>query len=70
METASPSQLLKPAQVQALTTLDRVTLWRKCRAGTFPQPLRISENRIAWRSSDIETWMSSCEPASDGEALH
>lgn len=60
MDIASPTQLLKPAEVQRRTTLDRVTIWRKVRAGTFPQPLKISDNRIAWRESDIETFIAAC----------
>lgn len=61
MDTPPPTRLLKPAVVQDRTTLDRVTIWRKVGAGTFPQPLKISDNRIAWRESDIEAWMTGCE---------
>jgi len=31
-----------------------VTAWRKRREGTFPQPIRISTGRVAWRRADLE----------------
>ena len=70
MASAPPTQLLKPAQVQALTTLSRATIYRKCRARTFPQPYSLSENRHAWRALDIEAWIANCGPVAEGEAMH
>jgi prophage regulatory protein len=60
METPTPTVLLKPAEVQRRLTLDRVTIWRKVRAGTFPEPIKISENRIAWREADVEAFIAEC----------
>lgn len=61
--TASASRLLRPSEVENLTTLDRVTLWRKVNDGTFPRPLKISANRIAWRASDVSAWVDACAEA-------
>jgi prophage regulatory protein len=33
------------------------TLWRKCRSGQFPQPLRVSSQVTAWRVGDIREWL-------------
>jgi prophage regulatory protein len=52
-------QLLNPKDVEARTTLSRVTLWRKSRDGDFPKPLKISANRIAWREADVDAWIAS-----------
>lgn len=60
---SSPVRLLKPSVVEDRTSLDRVTIWRKVRAGTFPAPLKISANRIAWKDADIAAWIASCEQA-------
>ena len=32
------------------------TLWRKVKAGEFPQPVKISRHITAWRVSDIQAW--------------
>ena len=32
------------------------TLWRRVRAGTFPQPVHISPQVTAWRVSEIRQW--------------
>lgn len=37
----------------------RLYLWRGARAGTFPAPIKVSENRIAWRRSEVEAWIAS-----------
>jgi predicted DNA-binding transcriptional regulator AlpA len=38
------------------------TIWRKVRAGTFPQPEKISSNIVAWRCRGIREWLQN--PAS------
>ena len=32
------------------------TLWRRVRAGTFPQPVHISPQVTAWRVGEIRLW--------------
>jgi len=49
----APARLITPSTVFGRTTLSRTTIWRMVRAGTFPAPLKISKNRIAWRESDV-----------------
>ena len=55
--------LLFSAVAQAIgRTPDRGTrLWiyRNVRTGNFPAPVRLSTRRIAWRRSEVETWMDS-----------
>jgi prophage regulatory protein len=36
----------------------RVQLWRLMKAGKFPRPVQISEQRNAWREEDIDHWMA------------
>ena len=40
-------------------------LRRKCRAGEFPKPVRISEHRISWLESEVDTWLVSKKRARD-----
>jgi prophage regulatory protein len=59
METATRTQMLKLREVSARTTMERTTIWRAVRKGTFPRPLRISKQRVAWRESEVEAWLAS-----------
>ena len=34
------------------------TLWRKVKAGTFPQPVRLSERITAFRVGDVRAWLA------------
>lgn len=33
------------------------TLWRKVKVGSFPAPIRISAQIVAWRLGDIRQWL-------------
>ena len=50
-------QLLTAAEVCEITTLSRQTLWRHCRAGKFPAPIKFGDRIIRWRASDIERFL-------------
>jgi prophage regulatory protein len=34
----------------------RTTLWRWCRQGRFPKPLKLGPNRRGWRRSELRAW--------------
>lgn len=36
--------------------INRVTLWRWARTGTFPRPVKLSKGCTRWRLSDVEAW--------------
>ena len=38
------------------------SIWRRCRDGSFPQPIRLGPSAVAWRLSDVEAWMNSRQP--------
>jgi prophage regulatory protein len=46
----------------------RATIYRKIDDGTFPRPVKIGANRIAWISSEIDQWIESLAAARDPEA--
>ena len=37
------------------------TVWRKARGGTFPKPVKLSEQITAWRVEDVRAWMRTKE---------
>ena len=37
------------------------TLWRKCRNGEFPAPIKVSSQVTAWRVEDVRMWLSDPE---------
>lgn len=41
--------------------LSETLIWRKVRAGSFPQPVKLSANITAWRTTDIRAWMLKVE---------
>lgn len=48
-------QLLQP---EGPLPFAHVTLWRKVKAGTFPKPHRLENERItAWRWGDVRQWL-------------
>jgi prophage regulatory protein len=51
-------KVLSQRDVCAATSLSFVTIWRLRRAGTFPQPIRLSAGRIGWRSDEVEAWLA------------
>ncbi len=55
---ATPSKLLSKPQVLARVPWSDTTLWRRVKDGTFPKPVRLSENRIAWLESDVDEWIT------------
>jgi prophage regulatory protein len=57
IEPAGPDdRLLGWRRVKDITGLSRTTAWRLQRAGSFPAPVRISVNRVAWRESELMAW--------------
>ncbi len=33
------------------------TIWRKAKNGSFPSPVKLSEQITAWRVEDVQAWM-------------
>lgn len=64
-DAAKPSQsipsdaLLSWEQLRVLIPLSRPQVWRLRQTGQFPQPKRLSTNRVAWKASDVLAWIDS-----------
>ena len=46
----------------------RAQLYRKVKDKTFPAPVRLGENKIAWLSTEIDAWIEAIAAARDLEA--
>ena len=56
---------LRRSEVEALTTLSKVCIYRRIKEGTFPRPVNLGGRRVAWRRSDVRRWMED-RPAAGG----
>lgn len=57
-----PAQLpatgfIRLTQLVALIPFSRASVWRKVKAGTFPQPVKLSERVTAWKAEDVRAWI-------------
>ena len=43
--------------IPAVVPFSSATLWRKCKAGNFPKPVKLSERVTAWRVGDIRQFL-------------
>jgi prophage regulatory protein len=49
---------LRQAQlIPHVVPFSSATLWRKCKAGTFPRPHKLSERVTAWKVLSIRQWL-------------
>ena len=52
------TQFLTPKAVCERIALSRATLDRLVSAGKFPQPIRLTERRLAFNADEVEGWMA------------
>jgi prophage regulatory protein len=51
-------QLLPLNAVRARVPYSKVHIYRLIRANSFPKPVRVGANRVAWIESEIEEWIN------------
>lgn len=56
-----PLRYIREKQLLAIYPVSRATLWRKVKAGTFVQPVKLSERVTAWRLAHVEEWLAAQE---------
>jgi len=49
-------RLIRRHEMQAVTGLHIVTIYRRMAEGAFPAPVRLGPRAVAWRESDIVKW--------------
>ena len=50
-------RLLRLPEVKTRTGLGRSSIYRLVATGSFPRPRKLAERAVAWRESDIQTWI-------------
>lgn len=49
---------MKIDEVSAITTLSETQIYRKMKAGDFPESISIGANSKVWLESEIQQWMN------------
>lgn len=60
----SVKRLLRLPEVLARVPISRSSWWEGCRAGRFPQPIKIGPRTTVWRAEDIDAFIE--EPRQPG----
>ena len=63
-----PDRLLRLPEVKSRTGLGRSSIYRLVATGTFPRPRKLAERAVAWRESEIESWIGS-RPVNAAQSL-
>jgi len=53
-----PDIFIPLKEVKKITSLSGPTIWRMRKKGTFPQNVKISDNRVAWSQAAIQKWIA------------
>ena len=48
---------LRPLLNYKVLPYSATTIWRKCRSGDFPSPIKVSAGITAWRVGDIRNYL-------------
>jgi len=59
MQTPPSKRIMRQAEVLAVTSASKNTIFRWVARGSFPPPVKIGSRAIGWRSSDVEAWLES-----------
>ena len=51
--TSKPNPLMNVKQVAQQLGVGKSTIWRWCKQGTFPRPIKLSERVSRWRAEDV-----------------
>jgi len=60
---------IRPLINYGVVPYSATTIWRKCRSGEFPAPIRVSAGITAWRVGDIRHYLKSICNTSKGGAI-
>ena len=58
-ETIKPDRYIRWKELEKIVPLCRMTVWRMCREGKFPLPIRISTSATAWNLREVEEFLAS-----------
>jgi len=50
-------RLVRLRELVKLLSISRANVYRLMKMGKFPQSIKLAERTVAWRLSEIETWV-------------
>ena len=57
-DTLPDSAFIRQAQlIPHIVPFSSATLWRKCKTGDFPRPVKLSERVSAWQLGEVRAWL-------------
>ena len=56
-DTLPAGAYMRQPQVLEVVPYSSATLWRKCKSGQFPKPVKLSERVTAWQVGSIRDWL-------------
>lgn len=60
---AQPNSYMRQRELLTILPFSAATLWRKVRAGTFVQPVRLSARVTAFSRAKVQEWLDAQEAA-------
>lgn len=58
---AEMDRIIRAKELQQLTGLSRVTIWRREREGNFPKRVKLSVGAVGYRLSEVKEWLAQLE---------
>jgi len=50
-------QIRKIKEVEQIVKLDKTSIYRMAKLGTFPKPIKLGERSSGWIESEIQEWL-------------
>lgn len=60
-------RIVREPERKFITGISSAGAWRGERAGTFPSRIRLGENSVGWKLSDLMAWVESRKASSSAE---
>ena len=51
-------RIIRRPDVENITGLSRSSIYAKMANGTFPKPLKLGENSVGWKETDVQGWIA------------
>ncbi|QFY42317.1 AlpA family phage regulatory protein [Candidatus Methylospira mobilis] len=63
-EQSKTTSYIRMSSLITIVPLVPSTIWRLVKKGTFPQPVKLTENCTAWKLEDVQAWLDAKADAS------
>jgi prophage regulatory protein len=51
-------RIIRRPDVENITGLSRSSIYAKMARGTFPKPVKLGENSVGWKETDVQNWIA------------